>query len=151
LSIVVVGRDPADEDPVVASKLLARKDRVAADGAAELFVDREVAQKLIRRGAVQRRTVDELPSQICMGAEVQKAERGQRRRRVDAAADEVPENVDELVVVKALAVEFEPAQEARQVIRWIGPPESPRISAGRRSSRGLRRSLCCTRRRRRRP
>src|SRR6476660_4354539 len=111
LLLVVVGRDPADEHPVVASKLLARKDRVPADGAAELFVDREVAQKFIRRGAVQRGTLDELPSQIWMGAEVQKAERRQRRRRVDAAADEVPENVDELFVVESPAVELELDEE----------------------------------------
>ncbi len=113
LLLIVVGRDPADEDPLVAPKLLARKDSVTADGAAQLFVDREVAQKFICRGAIQIRTVDELPSQIRVCAEVQQAERGQRCRGVDPAADEVPEDVDELGVVKSPAVELELDEEAR--------------------------------------
>jgi hypothetical protein len=51
--------------------------------------------------------LDQLLPQRRMRAEVQQAQRGQRRRGVDAAADEVPQDVDELVVVEALAVEFE--------------------------------------------
>ena len=56
-----------------------------------------------------------------MGAEVKEAQRRQRGRGVDATADEIPEDVDELVVVQTLALEFELCQEARQVVRWIGP------------------------------
>ena len=51
-----------------------------------------------------------------MGAEVEQAQRGQRRGGVDTAADEVPQDVEELAVVEALAVEVELDQEARQVV-----------------------------------
>ncbi len=67
-------------------------------------------------------TVDELPAQIRVGAEVQQAQRGQRCRGVDPAADEVPEDVEELVVVKTPAVELELDEEARQVVAGVGPP-----------------------------
>ncbi len=59
LPLVVVGRIPADEDAVVAPQLLTAQLGVPTDGAAELLVDREVAQELVGGSAVQRRIVDQ--------------------------------------------------------------------------------------------
>src|SRR5271165_7261575 len=104
---IVIGGQPADDDPVVASEMLPAKDDVASHRSAQLLVDREVAQKFIGRGAVELRVLNELFSQLGMGAQVQQGQRGLRCRGVDAAGDEVPENVEQLCVVEPLAVEFE--------------------------------------------
>ena len=53
---------------------------------------------------------------------MKQAQRGQRRRGVDTAADEVPQDVQQLRVVESLAVELELDEEARQVVAGIGPP-----------------------------
>ncbi len=53
---------------VVAPELLSAKDGVAAHRAAQLLVDREVPQELVCRGGVELRMVDELLSQILVGA-----------------------------------------------------------------------------------
>ena len=71
--LVVVGREPADEHLVIAPKLLTAKDGVATHGAAQRLVDRAIPEKLVCRGAVALGTVDELLSQIRMGAEVKQA------------------------------------------------------------------------------
>ena len=116
-----------------------------------VLVHRAVAEELVCRSAVELGTIDELLPQIRVRAEVQQAQRGQRRRGVDAAADEVPENVDELVVVQTLAVECRTEPGSSSGRRRDRPVGRPRTSAGRRSSRELRRSPCCTRRRPERP
>ena len=73
---VVIGGQPADDDPVVAPKVLPAKDDVASHSAAQLLVDREVAQKFICRCAVQLGVLDELSPQLWMGTQVQQGQRG---------------------------------------------------------------------------
>ena len=62
--LVVVGGEPADDDAVVSPKPLPSEDHIASHGAAQLLIDREVAQKLVRGCLVQRGLVDELLSQL---------------------------------------------------------------------------------------
>ena len=121
LVLVVVGGQPADDDAVVFSEALAVDFDVAGDRAAEGLVDREVAQELVGGGAVELRVVDELLPQLRVGAQVQQGERGLGGGGVDAAADEVPEDVEQLFVGEALAVEFELDEEAGQVVfrAWL--------------------------------
>ena len=85
LLLVVVGGEPADHDAVVAPQPLPAKHDVAGHGAAQLLVDREVPQELVRGGRVELGSVDELLSQLRVGAQVQQAQRRLRRRGVDAA------------------------------------------------------------------
>ena len=117
LLLVVVGGQPADDDPVVFPEVLAAEFDVAGDGAAQRSVDREVAQEFVGGGAVQLGVVDELLPQFRVGAQVQQGQRGLRGGGVDAAGDQVPEDVEQLGVVEALAVEFELDEEAGQVLR----------------------------------
>lgn len=70
LGFVVVGREPAEDDPVVLSQALAAEDDVVSDCAAEGLVDREVAQELVGGGAVELGMVDELLSEVGVGAQV---------------------------------------------------------------------------------
>ena len=57
-----------------------------------------------------------------VGAQVQQGQRGLRGGGVDAAGDEVPEDVEQLFVGEALAVEFELDEEAGQVVAGLGAP-----------------------------
>src|ERR1700757_5063638 len=95
---VVIGGQPADDDPVVAPKSLPAKDNVTSHRAAQLLVYREEAQKFIRRGPVELGALDELLPQLGMGAQVLQGQCGLRCGGVDAAGDEVPENVEQLRV-----------------------------------------------------
>ncbi len=114
--LVVVGGQPADDEPVVFSEALAVELDVFGDRAAELLVDREVAQEFVGGGAVELGVVDELLSEVRVGAQVVEGERGLGGGGVDAAGDEVPEDVEQLFVGEALAVEFELDEEAGQVV-----------------------------------
>jgi hypothetical protein len=67
---VVIGGQPADDDPVVAPKSLPAKDNVTSHRAAQLLVDREEAQKFICRGPVELGALNELLPQLGMGAQV---------------------------------------------------------------------------------
>ena len=49
---------------------------VASHCAAQLLVDREVAQELVGGGAVELGVVDELLAQLRVGAQVQQGQRG---------------------------------------------------------------------------
>ena len=127
LVLVVVGGKPADDDAVVFSEALAVDLDVAGDRAAQGLVDREVAQEFVGGGAVELGVVDELLAQLRVGAQVQQGQRGLRRGGVDAAGDEVPQDVEQLFVGEALAVEFELDEEAGQVVagvRRVGPPRT---------------------------
>jgi hypothetical protein len=62
LPLVVIGAKPADDNPVIAPKVLTPKGNVASYGAAQLLVDREVPQKLVGGGAVELGVIDELLS-----------------------------------------------------------------------------------------
>ncbi len=64
--------------------------------------------------------VDELLPQLRVGAQVQQGQRGLRCGGVDAAGDEIPEDVEQLFVGEALAVEFELDEEAGQVVAGLG-------------------------------
>ncbi len=77
LPLVVVGREPADEHLVVAPKLLAAKDGVAAHRAAQRLVHRAIPEILVARRLVELGTIDELLPQIPVGAEVKQAQCGQ--------------------------------------------------------------------------
>ena len=59
-------------------------------------------------------------AQLRVGAQVQQGQRGLRGGGVDAAGDEVPEDVEQLFVGEALAVEFELDEEAGQVVAGLG-------------------------------
>src|SRR5690242_19174843 len=67
---VVIGGQPADDNPVVAPKMLSANDTIARHGAAQLLVDREVPQKFICRAAVEFGMINEPLPQVGMGAEV---------------------------------------------------------------------------------
>ena len=105
---------------VVLSEVLAVELDVAGHRAAQGLVDREVAQEFVGGGAVELRVVDELLPQLRVGAQVQQGQRGLRRGGVHAAADEVPEDVEQLLVGQAMAVELELDEEARQVVFRLG-------------------------------
>src|ERR1700722_5811175 len=76
LLLVVVGTQPADNAPVIAPKVLLPKNYVASHGAAQLLVDREVAQKFVCGGAMEPGMVDELLPQLRIGAQVPQGQRG---------------------------------------------------------------------------
>lgn len=111
----MVGRQPADDDAVVLAQPLARQDNVVSYCATEGLVDREVAQEFVGGGAVELGVVDELLPEVGVGAQVQQGQRGLRGGGVDAAADQVPQDVEQLLVGEAVAVELESNEEAGQV------------------------------------
>ena len=65
--------------------------------------------------------IDELLPQLGVGAQVQQGQRGLRCGGIDAARDEIPEDVEQLGVVETLALEFELNEEAGQVVSSLGP------------------------------
>lgn len=67
---VVIGGEPADDDSVVAPKLLLANDHVASHRAAQLLIDREIAQEFVGRGAIELGVLNELLPQLGVGAQV---------------------------------------------------------------------------------
>ena len=95
---VVVGAQPAHHDEVPAPDLLAPQLRVAGARAAERLVDGGPAQVLLARAFEKVGVLGQAVAELWLAGKVHERQRRERRCRVDAAADEVPHDGDQLVV-----------------------------------------------------
>ena len=136
LVLVVIGGQPADDDAIVAAQRLSPEFDVPRHRPAQLLIDGEVAKELVGGTRIQLGPVDQLALQLRMSREVQQAQRGLGGRGVDAACDEIPQDVQQLGVTESLAFEFELNEEAGQIIagfdarRRAAKSSSPSIMAG---------------------